>query len=499
MNSRSEVQDSYNLKRVHIVNFSIIIAVVLMIITKTFLLQGVDRGMVVMIEGAVILVLAVVNYFLPTNDYLKGLFFSLIPGVVIAALFYIDMYVLDYHYILLLTVAMSGMYFKKENILIHVGVLDVMIIAVFIVKPENVVGPGSGIQSFVTILIILNVIGMALFFLSMWGRKLVRESGAKEQQSRQLLDKLQTTFSRIEESTSVLTGNVRQINSNVDAVTQSSLNIIATMQEMSRAIQSEAAEIYNMNETMAGSLESAKETKVITRNISEKSGDMSRMVIDGWNKISEVNSQIDIIREAIGSASVNVDDLQTSMERVNTLLAGIRQIANQTNLLALNASIESARAGEQGKGFAVVADEVRKLAEESTQIVNDINIVTTALFDKSKEVHEKVEQGEIASGEGKKLSSDISEYFNELRDAFTKTDKDIHNGMGRIDSLIEQFMQVQRQIEDLASLSEENAASIEEVLAMTENDNDQIQSIDSAIKEIREMCDQLSIIVDSKI
>jgi methyl-accepting chemotaxis protein len=69
--------------------------------------------------------------------------------------------------------------------------------------------------------------------------------------------------------------------------------------------------------------------------------------------------------------------------------------------------------------------------------------------------------------------------------------------MRRIESLIDKFIQVQKQIENMASLSEENAASVEEILATVENDNDQILAINTAIKEIDEMCTKLAELVDA--
>ncbi|MDF2986440.1 MAG: methyl-accepting chemotaxis sensory transducer [Eubacterium sp.] len=491
-------QDSYNTQRVHRVNVMVTVLVVVLMIVQALITQGSSHGLRVAVEGSFVIVLVFVNYFLPINKYIKGLLFGLLPGLVISALFVLDNYALNKHYILITTVAMITLYFKKEIILAYGIILDIMMVTVFIIKPENLVGQGGGAGAFVSSMIVLNGTVVLLFFLSKWGRDLINETYQRESHAVELLDKLKTTFVKVDDSTNILDENIAMFNNNINTINEGSRSITESMQEMAKAIQQEASSAYKINDTMTDSLEVVQETQAVSSSISENTRQMSQKVEDGCSKLEQVDDQMNIIENAISMAAVTVSDLQSNMGRVNSLLDGITQIAEQTNLLALNAAIESARAGENGKGFAVVADEVRKLAEQSAHIVKDIAKVTTGISEKSREAFEKVNQGENATKEGKELVANISAYFMEIREVFQNTGKDIELGMNKIQSIAEQFVEVQQQIENMASISEQNAAATQEVLATIENENTEIMKISSSVKDINKLSSTLRTLVRSE-
>ena len=489
--------DKYDTQKVNRVNIIMTLAVVLMLSVQSYISAGfgdfVDTGS----KGAIVLVLAIAVYFIPMNKYLKGLFLGLIPGIVMIALFYLTGFSIDKHYILMASLTMTALYFKKEILLIYDVIINIAFITVYILRPANIAGSEAKLVDFIAVMIIFNAAVMLLYLLNFWGRKHVDDSAEKESQAQGFLNKLEDTFKTIEESTRKLDNGISSFNGNIRITKGASSNITAAMQEMTKVIQEEAQGISSINGMMAVSLDHVKQAKDISSNIAQKSGDMIEKVDEGWEKIGQAGMQIEKVSHAIGNAMESVSVLQNSMSTIVASLEGIRQIADQTNMLALNAAIESARAGEHGKGFAVVADEVRKLAEQSSKFVNDINVIIKDVEAKSLDTYNIVSEGDVAASAGKELLKEISTYFEQVKRVFKETNIEITQGMDMIAGISENYVETQKQVEAIASISEENAAAVEEILATVEDENHQIVEISESIESINQLSKDLKFMINN--
>ena len=106
--------------------------------------------------------------------------------------------------------------------------------------------------------------------------------------------------------------------------------------------------------------------------------------------IGNALTTLDTIAKNTEDASLEVNQLAISIERIAALATTIDHVASQTNLLSLNAAIEAARAGESGRGFAVVADEVRKLADQATLASSEISSISADLVSQVKRVDDRM-------------------------------------------------------------------------------------------------------------
>lgn len=186
------------------------------------------------------------------------------------------------------------------------------------------------------------------------------------------------------------------------------------------------------------------------------------------------------------------------MAKVNEALGEILGIAEQTNMLALNAAIEAARAGEQGRGFAVVSDEIRKLAEQSKVTADNIDHIVSELTERSHDTLEKVSKGDEAVRQGNRILESVTAYFNDMRAVMDDTNQKILSGLEGTRLVTEKFIEIQQQIENVASISEENAASTEEVVATLDNENQDILRIHQAMESISGLSRDMKQMVSAK-
>jgi len=490
-----DIPDSYNTQRVHRINLTLIIAIVLVILTPIVINRGLSNTVPLVLSGAAVILLAVINYLLPIRPYLKGLLFAIFPNIVILSIFYFDKFTVNKHYLLFLTIAMIALYFRKELILAFGIYYNVALIVTYLVKAENFYGTYDTTTMFITILSSVNCALLMLYLLSKWGRALIEESYRKEMRAQELLEKLRRTFGAIEKSTVTLESSISEFNRNINSIYNSSRHILDSAEQMAACIEEEASSISEINHKMGNALEKTNATMDISRGVVAISQEMNQKVQEGWAKIVQAAEHINTVNSAIGVTSVTVDELQRSLEKVDTLLEGINQIADQTNMLALNAAIESARAGEHGKGFAVVADEVRKLAEQSAGLTASIAEVTNTLFRKSREAQAKSGEGKAAVDEGQQLLQEVAAYFQEIRDSFEETSAQLSQSMQEIDSITQFFADVQEEIQSVAHISEENAMSTQGIVNVIKSEHELITGINQAIAEISELSRELKALV----
>ena len=100
--------------------------------------------------------------------------------------------------------------------------------------------------------------------------------------------------------------------------------------------------------------------------------ELSRSIDEISRQLTHTSDIVALATEEARATDGEIASLADGAQKIDDVVALIRNIAGQTNLLALNATIEAARAGEAGKGFAVVAAEVKSLAVQTAKATEEI-------------------------------------------------------------------------------------------------------------------------------
>jgi methyl-accepting chemotaxis protein len=160
------------------------------------------------------------------------------------------------------------------------------------------------------------------------------------------------------------------INKVVTAISSSSSEISATIEQQERSAIQQATSVNQTTTTMdelgASSRQSAEQAEG-----SAAGAQQVLILVDGRTQEGQTNQSS--LREKVGDIASQILRLSEQTNQIGTISILVSDLANQTNMLALNAAVEAVRAGEHGKGFAVVAAEIRKLADQSKKSAEKIN------------------------------------------------------------------------------------------------------------------------------
>ncbi len=369
----------------------------------------------------------------------------------------------------------------------------------------------NSIKNFVLIAVVL--VAVCILITLMFSRGLIKSFGVldrnvnalsqgdlsaqKEQKSnikevhnlfssaKHMQENLSDIIGKVKDVSGDLVGNVSVVTSLSQKSADRAQTITMAMQELSDSTMNMTESVQDINLKMmeigncvgdiSDNVDRLYETSENIQKVNEEAKENMQTILD--NTVQSVNAVSDITEQ--------IKETNDSIKGIDAAVELILSISEQTQLLSLNASIEAARAGEMGKGFSVVAEEIRNLSEQSAEGAEMIKDIAKIIVEKSHKsvqlaegVHSLImlEQENVTKTQLKyeELSRDIDSSVNEIRSISEKTDY-----------LTEYKEKVVDHVQSLSAISEENAASNQEV-------NANVSEIMSDVQTVSDNCEKMN-------
>ncbi|MBA5689885.1 methyl-accepting chemotaxis protein [Rugamonas apoptosis] len=250
---------------------------------------------------------------------------------------------------------------------------------------------------------------------------------------------------------------VGQVRTGTDTIATASGQIASGNLDLSSRTEQQASSL----EETASSMEELTSTVKQNAANAQQANDLAESASDVAQKGGAVVSQV---IHTMGS-------IDESAKKIVDIIGVIDGIAFQTNILALNAAVEAARAGEQGRGFAVVASEVRNLAQRSAAAAKEIKTLISNSVEQVDAGSKLVNQAGATMDEVVASVKRVTGIINEI----TIAGREQTSGIEQINQAITQ----------MDTVTQQNAALVEEAAAAASSLQDQAGSLANLVSTFK--------------
>ena len=237
------------------------------------------------------------------------------------------------------------------------------------------------------------------------------------------------------------------INTASAEIASGNLELSSRTESQASSLEETAASMEELTSTVKHNSENAKMANKLAQTASE-------VATRGGNEVSTVVQTMGTIND--------------SAKKIVDIISVIDGIAFQTNILALNAAVEAARAGEQGRGFAVVASEVRNLAQRSAAAAKEIKELINASVENVEAGSRLVNQAGTTMTEVVNSIRQVTDVMAEITAASNEQSQGIN--------------QVNQAVIEMDSVTQQNAALVEEAAAAAGALQDQAAQLTEVVK-----------------
>jgi aerotaxis receptor len=246
---------------------------------------------------------------------------------------------------------------------------------------------------------------------------------------------------------------IGDVRTNVEAVNVATNEIAAGNMDLSARTESQAS---SLEETASG-MEEFSSTARLNADHAQRANELvesaSAVAVEGGQAVSRVGA--------------TMGGISASARKIADIIGLIDSIAFQTNILALNAAVEAARAGEQGRGFAVVASEVRSLAQGSAAA--------------AKQIKELIDDSAARVEQGNRLVGDAEQTMKEIVASVQRVAGIMHDIASASREQSSGIDQVNRAIGNMGDATQQNAALVEQTVAVASSLEEQTMQLAQAV------------------
>lgn len=284
---------------------------------------------------------------------------------------------------------------------------------------------------------------------------------------------------------SKVTGLAENVSDKTGVINTSMQDIARAMDEVAGGVQGQAEDTESSNENMISFSENITTVTEKTSHMGQTADKAIEAVEQGRVIVQELSGKSDTTVSLTRVLVDDIDAVQKNSEEIKSFVDVINSIAGQTNLLSLNASIEAARAGEAGRGFAVVAEEIRKLADQSKESGNKIHEIVKKIGETADKTTASAREAESMVNEQARALQETVNVFEMIQDCVGELVEGIRLITQRLEESMLEKDKVESSLQNIASVSEEVAASTQEVTATLGEQVSVVQTLKEEVELLR--------------
>lgn len=295
-----------------------------------------------------------------------------------------------------------------------------------------------------------------------------------------MINHMRTLIGEVQEVGGTVSGSAKSLTSTSSDLLDATKGISRTIDEIGQGIVQQVEDTELCLTQMNNLSDQITQVYNNTNEIEQIADDTRTVATEGAQIIDELNLKAKATSEITQDVIRKIQEFEVQSRKIEGFVNLINDIASQTNLLSLNASIEAARAGEAGRGFAVVAEEIRKLADQSMSAANQIQNTVKDIDAKNIETVNTAEKAEsIVASQTEALEKTIS-VFDNISSHVNDLANNLNDILKRLKAIETAKDDTLSAIQNISAVSQQTAASSEEVNATAINQIDSVEHLRQA-------------------